>query len=134
MPGEMAEEQTTRRDREPGRALDVSAFEVRRRPTAPSEIPALHVCPCCESPLVFPIDWAPAERKRWRVDLRCPDCEWHGSGVYAQDIVDQFDEVLDAGTEHLLADLHALTRANMEDQVARFVSALWADQVLPEDF
>ena len=130
----MAEEQTARHDLPLGRPLDASAFTPRREPRVPSEIPSLHVCPCCESPLVYPVDWAPADRKRWRVDLRCPDCEWRGHGEYAQEIVDRFDEALDAATEQLLADLRALTRANMEDQVARFISALWADRVLPEDF
>ena len=43
--------------------------------------------------------------RSWSVDLRCPDCEWHGSGVYAQEVVDRFDEALDRGTEQLLGDL-----------------------------
>ena len=29
--------------------------------------------------------------------LRCPECEWNGGGVYDQEIVDRFDEELDAG-------------------------------------
>ena len=37
----------------------------------------------CDSRLVYPVDWAPAESGRWRVDLRCPDCEWTGGGVYS---------------------------------------------------
>ncbi len=73
-------------------------------------------------------------RKSWSVDLRCPDCEWHGGGVYAQEIVDRFDEALDRGTEQLLGDLSLLTRANMEEQVERFVTALNAGWILPEDF
>ena len=70
----------------------------------------------------------------WTVDLRCPDCEWTGGGVYAQEVVDRFDEALDGGTEQLLDDLNLLARANMEEQVERFVAALWADRILPEDF
>jgi hypothetical protein len=130
----MAEEQTARHDRPLGHTLDASAFTPRREPSAPCEIPSLHICPRCESPLVYPVDWAPAEHKRWSVDLRCPDCEWHGNGEYSQEIVDRFDEALDTGIQQLLADLRALARANMEDEAARFISALWADQVLPEDF
>ena len=74
------------------------------------------------------------ERRRWSVDLRCPDCEWRGGGVYAQEVVDRFDEELDQGTEQLLADLAALAQANMEEQVERFVTALHAGWILPEDF
>lgn len=95
---------------------------------------ALHICPSCDSELVYPVDWAPAERKNWSVDLRCPDCEWHGGGIYAQEVVDRFDEALDLGTEQLLADLSLLTRSNMEEQVERFVTALHAGWILPEDF
>lgn len=94
----------------------------------------LHVCPCCESELVYPTDWSPAPRKRWNVDLRCPECEWLGNGIYSQEIVDSFDEVLDAGTEQLLTDLQLLARANMEEQIERFVAALRAGKILPEDF
>jgi hypothetical protein len=94
----------------------------------------LHICPSCDSSLVFPTDWAPAAGRRWSVDLRCPECEWNGGGTYAQAIVDRFDEALDDGTEALLRDLNLLTRANMEEQVDAFVTALNADQILPEDF
>jgi hypothetical protein len=48
--------------------------------------------------------------------------------------VDRFDEALDSGTEQLLDDLTTLARANMEEQLQRFVTALWADDILPEDF
>ena len=66
--------------------------------------------------------------------LRCPECEWNGGGSYSQDIVDRLDEALEQGTESVLDDLNVLARANMEDQIDRFVSALRADQILPEDF
>src|SRR5919108_5920086 len=62
----------------------------------------LHVCEACGSQLVFPTDWEPAGSRHWAVRLRCPDCEWHGEGVYSQDVVDRFDQVLDEGTEAVL--------------------------------
>lgn len=94
----------------------------------------LHVCESCGSGLVFPTDWAPAGSRQWAVQLRCPDCEWQGEGVYSQDVVDRFDQVLDEGTEAILDDLMRLTHANMEDEIDRFVGALEANHVLPEDF
>jgi len=101
---------------------------------APRRAEDLHVCPDCGSSLVIPIDWAPAPNDRWRVVLRCPECEWIGGGSYTQQIVDRFDEVLDLGTEALLKDLNLLARANMEEEVDRFVSALNADHIVPTDF
>lgn len=95
---------------------------------------ALHVCPDCHSALVHPIDWQPVGRSRWHVELRCPECEWHGDGVHDQKIMDRFDEVLDRGTEVLLDDLQELSRAIMEEEVERFVDAIRRDLILPEDF
>jgi hypothetical protein len=94
----------------------------------------LHVCPECSSKLVHPTDWAPVGRARWRVDLRCPECEWFGSEVHDQKVMDAFDEVLDEGTEELLGDLSELSRAIMEEEVDRFIDALNRDLILAEDF
>jgi hypothetical protein len=49
-------------------------------------------------------------------------------------VVDRFDEELDRGTEALVRDLKQLTRANMEEECERFIRALSADAILPEDF
>ncbi len=114
--------------------LDPSTFKAPRRTPTRDRARALHVCPGCDSELVYPLDWAPVDRTRWRVDLHCPECDWQATGVYSQEVVDRFDEALDRGTEALLDDLSLLTRANMEDQIDRFVDALNANLILPEDF
>jgi hypothetical protein len=92
------------------------------------------VCPSCSSELVYPTDWAPADRGRWMVALRCPECEWNGGGLHRQEVVDRFDEALERGTESLLDDLKALSQANMLEEIEAFATALHADQILPEDF
>jgi hypothetical protein len=103
------------------------------RPTSqPAE--DLHVCGTCESELVYPVDWEEAGHSHWEVMLRCPNCEWAGTGVFEQDIVERFDEELDRGTEALVRDLKNLMQANMEDEIERFVSALEAGHIVPEDF
>ena len=66
--------------------------------------------------------------------LRCPNCEWTGTGVFEQDTVERFDEELDRGTEALVRDLKRMMQANMEDEIERFVHALQADHIVPEDF
>jgi hypothetical protein len=130
MAGRVAEKQT---DRQEDRVVEPSSF------TGP--VPAgrqtgseLHVCPACASELVYPVDWEPAPPGRWNVNLRCPNCEWLGGGIFEQAVVDRFDDALDRGTEQVLDDLSLLTRANMQEDVDRFVTALQADFVLPEDF
>lgn len=117
-----------------GRQVDVVWFEERRSKRRRRSEAELHICPECVSDLVYPTDWAPAGSRSWRIDLRCPDCEWRGSGTYDQEIVDRFDIELDQATDSLIDDLTHLTRANMEEDVERFVAALAADHLLPEDF
>ena len=117
------------------RGLEPSVFENRVSVGQPPHRRGdLHICPECGSDLVYPTDWAPASERKWHVALRCPECEWNGGGSYSQEVVDRLDEALDRGTEAVLDDLNVLVRANMEDQINRFVNALNGDQILPEDF
>jgi hypothetical protein len=94
----------------------------------------LHICGSCNSSLVYPLDWEEAGEVHWEVTLRCPNCEWSGVGVFQQSTVEAFDEELDRGTEALVGDLRRLMQANMEEEIDRFVQALEADALLPEDF
>src|SRR5215211_9282124 len=87
--GAMAHEQATNGDG----SAPIAASDFRsttRKGAGATPADGLHICPSCNSQLVYPTDWAPAEPKTWTVQLRCPDCEWHGGGVYAQDLVDRF--------------------------------------------
>jgi hypothetical protein len=119
-----------------GKTIEVVYFEdVAGAPDAPaSGGVALHHCPQCASDLVHPVAWDEAGPDHWDVALRCPNCEWTGSGVYAQAAIDRFDAHLDRGTETLVEDLRRLVQANMEDGIDRFVAALGADLIVPEDF
>ena len=94
----------------------------------------LHLCPDCDSGLVFPTQWSEVDRMRWEVTLRCPNCEWLHTGVFDQDTVERFDEELDRGTDNLVDDLKRLIRANMEEEIDRFSKALIENHILPEDF
>ncbi|HZV73653.1 MAG TPA: hypothetical protein VFF79_08055 [Conexibacter sp.] len=94
----------------------------------------LHVCPECASSLVAPVAWEQAGPREWAVTIQCPNCEWWDADVFDEPTVERFDEELDRGTEALVRDLLRLMRANMEDDVERFVTALRAGAILPEDF
>jgi uncharacterized protein with PIN domain len=113
-----------------GKTIEVISFE----DLAPQAEPQLHVCPECSSDLVYPVAWEEADQASWEVSLRCPNCEWTIVGIFDEAAIQRFDDTLDRGTEALVADLRQLTRANMEADVERFVSAISADHVLPEDF
>jgi hypothetical protein len=114
--------------------LDALLMTTPRPKRAATRRTELHICPECSSDFVYPLDWAQSGETHWTVDLRCPECEWHGNGVYDQEVLDRFDAALDAGTAAVIDDLTDLTRANMEDDAQRFLVALRDDLVLPEDF
>lgn len=110
-----------------------SAEPTQAAPAVRPGIP-LHICRACGSELVYPTHWDTAPAGAWRLDLRCPDCEWTTSEVFAADSVEAFDEVLGHAAQQLVSDLRELTRANMEVEVERFVAALHADLIWPIDF
>jgi hypothetical protein len=122
-----------------GKSIEVLYFaEPHIDAPAPADEPTgdlpLHVCADCDSGLVYPTDWQEAGPDHWEVELRCPNCEWRGSGVFHQSVVEAFDDELDRGIDVLLADYRALVSSNMEDEVERFAKALEVGAILPADF
>jgi hypothetical protein len=125
-----------------GKTIEVVYFDDTAAAKAHRSLPAttqpersdLHICGSCGSDLVHPVEWDEAGTTLWEVSLRCPNCEWSGTGIFEQDIVDRFDEELDRGTESLVRDLRRLVHANMEEDIDRFVTALHAGHIVPEDF
>jgi hypothetical protein len=94
----------------------------------------LHVCVECDSDLVYPVQWEEAGPENWSVLLHCPNCDVFREGVFTQENVELFDEELDRGADTLARDYKRLMRANMADEIERFVGALAAGAILPEDF
>ncbi|MBS1869848.1 MAG: hypothetical protein JSS99_09300 [Actinobacteria bacterium] len=134
-----ADHRSTRRVTLPtGQFVDVLFVEGAGTRGAPHEADrreaGLHVCPACRSELVAPVAWEHAGPGEWAVTIQCPNCEWWDADVFDEATVERFDEELDRGTEALVRDLLRLMRANMEDDVDRFVAALHAGAILPEDF
>ena len=119
-----------------GKRIEVVSFDAQDAPSRPKLDPAgdLHICIECSSHLAYPTAWEEADKAHWSVTIRCPECETYRAGVFSQEAVEAFDEQLDAGTDALTGDYRRLMRANMSEEVDRFVEALQAEAVLPEDF
>jgi hypothetical protein len=114
-----------------GRKIEVVRFDetAGQRQTRP-----LHICPDCDSPLVQPLAWSETDDEHWELELSCPNCEWREEGVFGQPEIEELEDRLEDGLGDLLDDLHRLAQANMADEIERFVRALEADLILPEDF
>ncbi len=100
-----------------GKTIEVIYFEDKPldQPPLPADIDEhiedLSVCGTCESRLVYPVDWHEAGTRHWEVTLRCPNCEWVGTGIFEQSVVDRYDIELDRATRELALDLAALHKA-----------------------
>jgi hypothetical protein len=106
------------------------------RPEHPSAEPHqdLELCLGCRSNLVYPLQWDESGPENWSVLLRCPNCDTYREGIFGQRTVDAFEEALGRGADALASDYQRLVRANMVEEIERFVGALDADAILPEDF
>jgi hypothetical protein len=111
---------------------EVDERAVQHPPAEPLQ--ELHVCQGCDSQLVYPVEWEEAGPDNWSVLLHCPNCDLHREGVFCQDTVEAFDEELDRGADLLAGDYKRLMRANMAEELDRFVGALNAGAIAPEDF
>lgn len=116
-----------------GKTIEVQLFEQPAWPESSSPT-GLHLCPTCASELVHPVAWTEHGPEHWEVTLRCPECYGHRTAVHHETLVEALDVELDHGADALLADLRRLAKANFEDEITRFVAALQADLLLPEDF
>ena len=94
----------------------------------------LHVCMECASDLVYPVEWEESGDENWSVLLHCPNCDIYREGVFTQQTVEIFDEELDRGADALARDYKRLMRANMAEEIDRFVGALDTGAIVPEDF
>jgi len=114
---------------------DENPAKINPENTASSES-GLCNCPDCNSNLVYPTDWEEEGLDQWYIERHCPNCDWTDGRVFDHELdrLDEYDEELDRGTEELASDLGRLARANMADDVERFVDALKADAIQPMDF
>jgi hypothetical protein len=94
----------------------------------------LHVCVQCSSELVYPVEWDESDAQEWNVLLRCPNCDVYRHGTFSVRTLEALDAELDRGAHALIRDYDQLVCTNMAGEIERFVGALAADAVLPEDF
>lgn len=95
----------------------------------------LHICPDCNGELVQPVDWQELPgSNQYKTTLRCPDCEWFGTGTFSQQALEEFDVLIDEGTDELNKAYRKIVAENLQEEMDRFSQALRDDNILPEDF
>ncbi|MDX6663909.1 MAG: hypothetical protein QOG68_115 [Solirubrobacteraceae bacterium] len=53
-----------------------------------------HVCGSCASHLVQEVERERLSTRYWSLTLRCPECSWAGTGVFDDETVARFDDVV----------------------------------------
>jgi hypothetical protein len=94
----------------------------------------LSICWECRSRLVEPTSWKSAGPTSWRLDLWCPDCLHARQEVVTAEAADRFDEHLDGVMTRMFAALGRFEQERMREACERFIGALTAGAIVPEDF
>lgn len=138
-----ANQPADRSENQPRQGIDLTtrARTSQPPPTPPTADPqpatlnhGLLACSRCRSKLMYPADCQEHGRDHWHIELTCPDCGDHHWVLCDIDMLDTLDRELDQAEAEIEADLASLTRANMYDYLTRFVHALNAGAIQPDDF
>jgi hypothetical protein len=103
--------------------------------TTPLRDGSLHVCASCTRDFIVPVSVVDLiDHDRCIVELACTNCGTAALGVHDDRSLMELDRRLDEAQEQMREAIQVLEIADDLDRVDRFVRALRADQILPEDF
>jgi hypothetical protein len=94
----------------------------------------LHVCPACERPFCWPVDWESADDAHWRMWLRCAECRHQRMVVVHDAEAAAFDLQLDRHQAMIAAAADRLCRELMTAEAETFAAALAGDLIGADDF
>ena len=98
-------------------------------------VPAPHVCRVCLRPFLVPLSTFPLiSRNGYVLEMQCSNCEDSTVALLDEAQMEQLDRELDRQTGAIRHALAEIRLADDLDRVDRFVTALRADLILPEDF
>jgi hypothetical protein len=106
------------------------ARDLRSNGAEPAEI----TCASCGSDLVFPIDWENTSETIWLVTLRCPECRAEYEETLERWRIERFVAQLHSQKRALAKELARFTMSSFVLDAERFVAALKAGHIQPEDF
>lgn len=93
------------------------------------------LCRVCRRPFLTPLSVVPlVSREAFVVELHCTNCEDATVTLLDEHQMEQLDRELDRQSGRLRHTLAELKLADELDEIDRFVEALVAGHILPEDF
>jgi hypothetical protein len=93
------------------------------------------MCRVCLRPFLVPLSIVPlVSQNGYVVELECTNCEDSTVALLAEDQMEDLDRELDRQTGRIRHALAELRLAEDLNEVDRFVEALHAGHILPEDF
>lgn len=101
---------------------------------AVAQAEALLECGACGTPFVTPIAWWPTPGLRWRLRLRCGECQRCRVVTVDDEVAQHFDRVLDRGVAEIEAAAARADQARFRAQVEALVTALRLDLIGADDF
>jgi hypothetical protein len=102
---------------------------------APDTVHRPHLCRVCRRPFLVPLSVVSlVSRQSYVVELRCTNCEDATVALLDEREMERLDRELDRQSGRLRHTLAEIELADELDEIDRFVEALHAGHILPEDF
>ena len=96
---------------------------------------SLHVCDACDRDFIVPVSVVDLiADDRCIVELACMNCGTAALGVHDDRSLMELDRRMDASQDLMRDAIEVLEISDDLDRIDRFVRALRADHILPEDF
>jgi len=94
-----------------------------------------HLCRVCRRPFLTPLSIVPlVSQEAYVVEMQCTNCEDATVTLLDEDQMERLDRELDRQSGSLRHTLAEIRLADELDEIDRFVEALHAGHILPEDF
>ena len=101
--------------------------------TEPAHDP--HLCRVCARPFLVPVSIVPlVSQLGYVVELRCTNCEDVTVALLDEEKMERLDRELDRQTGRIRHALAEMQLADQLDEIDRFVEALDAGHIVPDDF
>ncbi len=96
---------------------------------------SLQECPDCHERFVIPVDVLDVDVEgRCVIELHCTNCQQTRVSTHDESELMELDERLESSTAAMHNAIDLLEAIDEWERVERFVEALHADLILPEDF